>query len=79
MREGEELPEVTRYGLLCMQVCVPKTWTDDQVNTFAEQEYPCGTSCGWSIRRQGDPSLNGDAERVACHDRADFVHVMLDA
>ena len=73
------VPEVTHYGVLSMQVCVPSDWTDEQVRTFAEKEYPCGTSNGWFIRKQGDERLAGADERVPCADRVGFVHIMLDA
>ena len=71
--------EVTMLGVLDMQVYVPIKWTDDQVRGFAEKENPCGTSNGWFIRRQGDRLLDGDDERVKCEDRADHVHIVLDA
>lgn len=71
--------EVTIHGLLDMQVCVPTEWTDEQVVGFAEGENLCGTSNGWSIRRQGDKLLDGADERVRCVDRAGCVHIMLDA
>lgn len=70
---------VTRKGLLDMQVCVPKKWTNKKVKEFAETEFPCGTSTGWGIRKQGDELLAGNDERVTCHDREDFVHITLDA
>ncbi len=72
-------PEVTRTGILDMQVCVPKNWSDFEVRAFAEQENRCGTTAGWAIRRQGDPALIGMAERGQCAERTDFVHIMLDA
>lgn len=78
-RASDVSPVVTKAGALCMQVCVPSSWSDDQVFAFAEREYPCGTQNGWFIRKQGDPLLDGAAERVACRDRQGFVHVMLDA
>lgn len=79
LRHFEEQPEVTMYGVLDMQVCVPYGWTDEQVLEFAEREFPCGTKCGWFIRRQDDPALAGARERVWCTKRDGFVHVMLDA
>jgi hypothetical protein len=69
----------TRRGLLDMQVCVPKEWTDAQVETFANADNPCGTSLGWQIRREGSPLLAGKPERVTCSTDADHVHIMLDA
>lgn len=71
--------EVTIRGALSCQVCVPSDWSDDRVRTFLETENPCGTESGWSIRRQGDPHLNGDDERVKCVSRLNHVHIMLDA
>ena len=71
--------EVTKIGCLDMQVCVPDDWTDDQVRDFAAGENPCGTTGGWFIRREGDKALNGDPERRPCAERANHVHVMLDA
>lgn len=71
-------PEVTRTGLVSMQVCVPKDWTDEQVERFANTENPTGIESKWSIRRQGDPSLSGCDERVQCVERESCCHVMLD-
>lgn len=71
---------VTKPGLaLDMQVCVPKEWTDDQAIAFAESEWLCGTTAGWSIRREGHQLLGGTAERVQCSDDLNQVHIMLDA
>ena len=72
-------PEVTRIGFLDMQVCVPEDWTDEQALAFAEQENPCGTTYGWSIRKEGSPYLAGAPERAACTEREGCVHIMLDA
>ena len=74
-----EEAEVTRHGLLDMQVCVPKDWSDKQVQVFAEQAEPCGTTGGWTVRKQGSDLLAGQDERVQCEDHNHRVHVMLDA
>ena len=73
------IPNVIRTRLLDMQVCVPENYTDDQVRKFAERANPCGTEDGWHIRREGDPRLNGDPERVPCGWLAGHVHITLDA
>jgi hypothetical protein len=70
---------VTRRGALDMQVCVPEKWTNEQVKEFADKENPCGTSLGWTIRKQGDKLLLGASERVICSQLKTFVHIMLDA
>jgi len=71
-------PEVTRKGILDMQVCVPMNWIDEQVLLFAENENTCGTKNGWHIRKEGDKYLNGSHERVQCEERVNYVHIMLD-
>lgn len=71
--------EFTFVGVFCVQVCVPKEWTDAQVIEFAQLNHPCGTSGGWSIRKEGDPALGGEAERVICTKDYSNVHIMLDA
>lgn len=71
-------PEVTKYGVFDMQVCVPAAWTDEQIKTFAEEENPCGTEAGWFIRKDVK-LLQGAPERVSCEERVGFIHVTLDA
>jgi hypothetical protein len=71
--------EVIRHGALDMQVCVPADWTDEMVRAFAEGQYPCGTTNGRQIRREGDEMLRGASERGACASIAGHVHVVLDA
>lgn len=70
---------VTHHGVLDMQVCVPKEWTDEQVVEFAEKHFPCGTTHGWQIRREGHKLLSGAPERVVCAGDQGCVHLMLDA
>jgi hypothetical protein len=70
--------EVTKTGMLDMQVCVPNDWTDDEIKAFADRENLAGTETGWHIRREGSKYLNGAKERVDCTGRVGFVHVMLD-
>lgn len=70
---------VIRKGVLDCQVCVPSGWSDDLVIEFANREYPCGTSAGWVIRREGSELLNGDPERKQCAENVNNVHIMLDA
>jgi len=77
-----KMPEVTRCGVLDMQVCVPSSWSDLRVKRFADRANPCGTEHGWCIRKEGSPLLRGDKERTPCNDiqnRSKFVHIMLDA
>ena len=72
-------PEVTYRGLLDMQVCVPKEYTDEQVIKFAEKENPCGTMHGWGVRKQGHKLLGGSNERVQCSKNPNKCHIMLNA
>lgn len=77
-RTGEDRPEVTRFGVLDMQVCVPADWTDKQVLEFANRRHPTGIRTGWVIRKEGNEWLQGAKERQPCEDRKGFVHIMLD-
>jgi len=71
---------VTKKTAFSIHVCVPASWSDEQVIDFAESEWSCGTENGWQIRRQGDPLLYGNDERVPCRGHPkDKVHIVLDA
>ena len=72
-------PVVTRFGVLDIQVCVPKEWSDKEILEFAERRQSCGTTNGWVIRKEGKKLLQGFPERNPCLGRPGFVHVMLDA
>ncbi len=74
-----EAAEVTRSGILDMQVCVPEGCSDEEVKVFADAHNPCGTEKGWQVRKEGDAALAGAPERVPCAERDGFIHVMLDA
>lgn len=76
---SEPKARVVRKGLLDMQVCVPKTWTDDQIVVFAESENPSGTDDGWVIRKEGSELLAGAPERVECESDKECCHITLDA
>ena len=65
-------PQVVRINILAMQVCVPKSFTDAQVKEFAERENPCGTTHGWQVRHD-------EPARVQCTERAECVHIVLEA
>lgn len=71
------LPEMIKMGALSCQVCVPQDWTDEQVVKFAEREYPCGTTCGWVICKEGHRLLGDSHERVPCVSNAGYVHIVL--
>ncbi len=71
--------EVIRRTLFALQVCVPTDWTDEQVIEFAENDNPCGTTNGWSIRRQDSEQLSGDDERVSCEEHTDHIHIIVEA
>lgn len=71
-------PEITKEALCSMQVCVPKSYTDEQAEQFANTERPTGISSQWKMRKQGDKALAGCDERVGCEERENCVHIMLD-
>lgn len=77
-QETIDKPQVTKTSMLSMQVCVPSSFSDDQVTEFANAENLAGTQNGWTIRREGDKALMGRPERVPCDERCGCVHIMLD-
>ena len=72
----EQAPEVIRNGVFSCQVCVPESYTDDEVKSFADTHNLCGTENGWFVR---DENPDGSPKRVACSERKGFVHLVLDA
>lgn len=68
---------VTRKGLLDMQVCVPRDWTDEQAEEFANQQNPTGIESKWRMKHEDDETLSGCAERVQCAECDSHVHIML--
>lgn len=75
----KEKPKVTNVGLMNMQLCIPKDWTDEQAIAFAQSEHPCGTEHGWQIEREGCSALDGSPERVDCEERDGYIHIMVEA
>jgi hypothetical protein len=72
---------ITYIGLFDMRVCVPWEWTDEEVTAFANEEHLCGTTKGWTIRKQSDYDEKGfdSKERVQCEEIKENCHIMLDA
>lgn len=70
-------PSIIRAGLLTIQCCIPKEFTDQQTVDFVEKINPCGTTGGWHIRKEGN--IFGSPERVECAKDNNNVHVLLDA
>lgn len=68
---------IAREGFLGMQVCVPKEWSDGEVETWVNQERPLNMSGGWTMCKEGDDQLAGDPERVPCHNCDENVHILL--
>lgn len=67
-------PSVAKAGLTWLRVCVPREWTNDQIESWANANVATGISSLWQVRTRGEGS-----ERVNCNDHGpDFVHVMLD-
>ena len=69
-----KVPEIVRWSLLSLQVCVPEDYTDEQVTEFANKNQPTGLDHGWCIQRKHE---NGDPERVPCESRRGCIHVVL--
>ena len=64
------LPMVIRFNLLNCQVCVPKQYTDEEVEAFVNKDMPTGIGSEWKIHRT-------EPVRVACEQDFDNVHIVL--
>lgn len=71
-------PQVTKVTIFTMQVCVPQSFSDEQVEHFANTDTPAGTMNGWRIRRQAEYTIPNQKERAPCDQRPDCVHLLLD-
>lgn len=71
------LPNVTRCALCHMQVCVPETWTNAQIERYANGERPTGIESRWKVTRVANKAGTLDPERVPCESRKGFIHVVL--
>lgn len=63
-----------RESLFQKQVCVPATWTDEEIEAFANR-IPCGTTKGWTI----EEGSIGSPKYAQCTKFASHVHVLLNA
>ncbi len=63
-------PEITHMKVFSAQVCVPKNYSDKKTIEFLEQEYPCGTTGGWTIQTD-------DPVRILCREKSEYVHIVL--
>jgi hypothetical protein len=76
--QGEIMkPEIIKNRVLGMQLCVPVSFSENQILEFAEKENPCGAFNGWQLAKNGSMYLGGDEERVECLERPGFVHVVV--
>jgi len=67
-------PQLIRQSIFNLQVCVPNTYTDEQVVEFAKQKL---------FPQSFNPTIieehsNGDAARVTCSEDKDNVHIVLE-
>jgi hypothetical protein len=65
---------ITRTGIFDCQVCVPKTYTDEQVLDLVERQY----EMRGGVRREGDKMLGGDPERAQCTKYPENCHIVVD-
>lgn len=70
-------PEVLKNKIFYIQLCVHKSWTDQQVLDYAEEHAPCGIETGWIIHRSGVCKDNLPIDTVPCDIKPEFVHVLL--
>lgn len=65
----EEPPSILTCTIFAIQVCVPFTWSDDEVEAYVKDL----TKSGWRVRREGP-----DPKEVQCEKHVKMKHVVLD-
>jgi hypothetical protein len=70
-------PVTIRSTLCNLQVCVPKTFSDELIEEFANRDQPTGIANKWKVIT--NKNLDGsDAPRYAqCERFGDCMHVVL--
>lgn len=59
-----DTPEVLRWNLVSINVCVPSDYTDEQVERFMNTEHPTGVG-PWTIKHElGRVTCEGNDRRV---------------
>lgn len=74
--EGEAA--ITNQGIMDLQICVPKTFTDDEATAKANELAPTGIESRWTMKHNGHEDLRGCDERVQCSEFKSHVHIMLE-
>lgn len=72
-------PVITIEKFLSMQICVPKEWDKEQIESWVNSERECGTTNGWMLTEDGDSILNGARAEVTCADDPSMKHVVVAA
>jgi len=73
----EQKAEVIKIGLIGMQVCVPKSWSNEEIIEFAEMKNLCGVCNGWQICKERKGLYKNFPEETQCEEKEGFVHIML--
>lgn len=58
-KQEEGQPLVVRSSLLWMQVCVPKDWTNKQVEEWVNKDSPTGITMPWVLTTQAHADEHG--------------------
>lgn len=66
---------VLRMGLCNIQVCVPASWSVEEIEAWVNHDCPAGTQHGW--RFYDEPCHDGSAPRITCAADKEKVHVIL--
>lgn len=69
-----KVPEIVRWSLLSMQVCVPEDYTDEAITEFANRNHPTGIESQWQIKTEYDDDT---PVRTPCESRRGCVHVVV--
>lgn len=72
----EDKLHIYASSMFSCSVCVPKTWTPEEVVKRVNAEHPCGTASGWVISKD-EKFASGHSNPCKCG--ANRLHYLLDA
>lgn len=72
IQTDRELVELLQMRLTSIQVHAPACFTDEEIETIVNENWPTGISSPWTILRDGP-----DPVRVVCDEDSNAIHVVL--